>query len=382
MTFPSSAGLEVPKPSSTDGLAEVMASAFCGGLTDVGVQPFGSGNINRTFLVTPRAVAQDPFILQCLNTSVFRHPERVASNTRIVLRHLAGRLSRNPLSKDPAWEVPGLLTTTEGEDHLVAPDGSWWRAQRYIAGTRTVDRVEDSGVAREVGRGLGCFHRLLADLPVACLEDTLPGFHVTPGYLARYDQVRQGPVESVVEDERWCHAFIERHRRDVGVLEDALAEGRLQLRPIHGDPKVNNILLDQRTGSAVAVIDLDTVKPGILHYDLGDCLRSSCNPAGEEPAQLAEVRFDMELARAVLGGYMEAAGEVLGPADRELLPVSARLLAFELGLRFFTDHLEGDVYFKVPARGLNLRRALVQFRLAASIEARLDELADVVADCT
>jgi len=162
------------------------------------------------------------------------------------------------------------------------------------------------------------------------------------------------------------------------MLEDALEAGRLVPRIIHGDPKVNNILLDSRTGEAVAMIDLDTVKPGLLHYDLGDCLRSSCNPAGEEPEDLGAVSFDLDLARAVLEGYMATAGAVLGPDDLELIPGSARLLPFELGLRFLTDHLEGDTYFRVAHRGQNLRRALVQFKLAEQAAARHDALADIV----
>lgn len=379
--FSDSAGTDAARHPEQDGLPAMMAAAFCGGDAGLAVRPFGSGNINRTYLVMPGQGDRPPFLLQCLNTEVFRQPELVAANIREVLGHVAANLAAPDGRVVGRWELPEVLLTTEGRDHVVAPDGTWWRAQRFISGTRTVDRVEDPGIAREVGRGLGCFHRLVADLPVSGLADTLPGFHVTPGYLARYDMVREGLPESGNSEERWCHDFIGRHRHVAPMLEDALAEGRLRIRPIHGDPKVNNILLDEGTGAAVAVIDLDTVKPGLLHYDLGDCLRSSCNPAGEEPADPGAVRFDLDLARAVLEGYMGVAGAVLGPADRDLIPASARLLAFELGLRFFTDHLEGDVYFRVEERGLNLRRARVQFRLADAIEARFDDLAAIVREC-
>ncbi|MEB3205205.1 MAG: aminoglycoside phosphotransferase family protein [Candidatus Sericytochromatia bacterium] len=338
---------------------------------------FGSGNINRTYLVEPEAAPA--FLLQSLNTRVFRAPELVSANIRAVLGHLGQRLASGMPAGVSRWELPHVLPTGDGVDHVRGEDGAWWRAQRFIPGTMTVDLVKDAAVAREVGRGLGAFHALVADLPVGDLADTLPGFHVTPGYLARFDAVvAEAPDGADDPDVRRCLAIVEANRAWAGMLEDALAAGRLAPRTIHGDPKVNNILLDSRTGEAVAMIDLDTVKPGLLHYDLGDCLRSSCNPAGEEPEDLDAVAFDLDLARAVLEGYMAAAGTVLGPDDLELIPGSARLLPFELGLRFLTDHLEGDTYFRVGHRGQNLRRAMVQFRLAEQAAARHDTLAGIV----
>ena len=164
------------------------------------------------------------------------------------------------------------------------------------------------------------------------------------------------------------------------VLEQAKQQGRLQLRPIHGDPKVNNVMLCSATGCCVAMVDLDTVKPGLVHYDIGDALRSGCNPAGEESTDLAAVRFDLELARAMLSGYLHEAHSWLTRADLEHLYDAIRLLPFELGLRFFSDHLAGDVYFKVSHSGQNLARALVQFTLAASIEAQEVEIRALIAE--
>jgi Ser/Thr protein kinase RdoA (MazF antagonist) len=170
-------------------------------------------------------------------------------------------------------------------------------------------------------------------------------------------------------------------RRDrVQVLEDARSQGRLLLRPIHGDPKVDNVLFDDATGRAVCLIDLDTVKPGLVHYDVGDCLRSGCNTLGEETERWQEVRFEADLCRALLGGYLPAAGTFLTEWDYEYLYDAVRLIAFELGLRFFTDHLEGDVYFRVGRPDHNLTRALVQFRLAESIEALEPAIRAIVRD--
>ena len=165
------------------------------------------------------------------------------------------------------------------------------------------------------------------------------------------------------------------------MLENAKAAGELQLRPIHGDPKVNNIMLD-RQGRAVSLIDLDTVKPGLVHYDIGDCLRSGCNRLGEETKDWRQVSFDIELAQAMLAGYLSLASDFLTEQDYQYLYDAIRLIAFELGLRFFTDYLAGDVYFKVQHPAHNLDRALVQFQLTASIEAQADELKALIASLT
>jgi len=154
------------------------------------------------------------------------------------------------------------------------------------------------------------------------------------------------------------------------VLEDAKARGLLAVRPIHGDPKVDNVMIDRATGRAIGMVDLDTVQPGLIHYDLGDCLRSACNPLGESPAHWQAVRFDLDLARALLQGYLAEARHFLTTTDRGYLYDAIRLIAFELGLRFVTDHLAGDIYFKVEHHGHNLQRALVQFRLCQDIETR------------
>jgi hypothetical protein len=162
--------------------------------------------------------------------------------------------------------------------------------------------------------------------------------------------------------------FVAERRGSVAVLEEAKAAGHLVERPIHGDPKVNNVLMDRGGTQAVALIDLDTVKPGLVHYDIGDALRSGCNPLGEEPPDLTAVCFDLDLARAMLEGYLGAARGFLTPADLEHLFAAIRLLPLELGLRFLTDHLAGDHYFKTSYPGQNLHRARVQFQLTRSIE--------------
>jgi Ser/Thr protein kinase RdoA (MazF antagonist) len=158
------------------------------------------------------------------------------------------------------------------------------------------------------------------------------------------------------------------------------SDGRLPLRIIHGDPKVSNVMIDKRTGLAVSIVDLDTVKPGLVLYDIGDSLRSCCNPLGEDPGVPEQVRFEPEFCRALLKGYFSASRDFLNEYESGFIYDSIRLLAFELGLRFFTDYLEGDVYFKVKDRQHNLRRALVQFRLVESIESQAQALRAIISE--
>lgn len=354
-----------------------VAAQFLPPGRDAAIREFGNGNINKTYLVTP-VDGDAPFLLQRLNTHVFPRPDLVMANIQAVTRHLARRDLPSDAASDRRWDVPQVRPTHAGADHWRAPDGGYWRAWTFIPRSRAIDAVRDPAIAREVGFALGTFHGMLSDLPAAELADTLPGFHVAPGYLARYDAVAAIAGAPTSEEERWCAGFIAAHRAWVPVLEDALAAGELRARPIHGDPKVNNILFDDARDLAIAMVDWDTIKPGLVQYDVGDCLRSSCNPDGEEAADWRAVRFDLGLAGAVLEGYLAVARGFFEPADFDYVPASARLLAFELGLRFFTDHLEGDVYFKVPEHGQNLARALVQFRLAQSVDAQLGELTALV----
>ena len=342
--------------------------------TVIDVRELGNGNINNTFLVTldtpADTRAERQFVLQRINTQVFRRPELVMQNIHIATEHILNRLRRAPLHAGRRWEVPRLLHARDGRDLWVDAEGATWRAVSYIGGSRSFATIKDSAHAEEVGYALGTFHALLSDLPPAGLADTLEGFHVTPRYLRHYEEVMAQYRGEQSSEVSYCAQYVAARSARAHVLEDARAHGELILRPIHGDPKVDNIMIDDATGRAVGIVDLDTVKPGLVHYDIGDCLRSGCNPQGEETDQWEDVHFDTDLFRAVLRGYLSAARSFLARNDFHYLYDSVRLIAFELGLRFFTDFLEGDVYFRVRRPGHNLHRALVQFRLAASIESQ------------
>jgi len=219
-----------------------------------------------------------------------------------------------------------------------------------------------------VGYALGTFQYLISDLPIQQLSDTLEGFHIMPRYLQNFDRAFSKNGFKSNAEVKHCINFVEKRRQFGHVLENAREQGRLQLRPVHGDPKVNNVMINASTGRAISLVDLDTVKPGLIHYDIGDCMRSGCNPLGEETERWEAVRFDPEIGAAILEGYLTQARNFLTAADYDFLFDSIRLLAFELGVRFFTDYLDGNVYFKVRHPEHNLQRALVQFKLTESIE--------------
>lgn len=351
----------------------------------VTIGPTGRGNVNDTHLAVFRtAFSESRVIIQRINDRVFRHPAWIMSNLRILTEHVHRRIEREAGREDRVWQIPRVIPCKDGRDYHRDGEGGHWRALTLIASASSFERAQGVEHASQAGTVLGQFHRLVSDLETSRLRDTLPGFHQTPRYLSRYDRTACGKAGArrlrASAEARRLGAFVEARRPFVGVLEDARRRGELTQRLIHGDPKVSNIMIDDLTGKGTSIIDLDTVKPGLIHYDFGDALRSICNPAGEEASDLTEVRFDTDLCEAFIKGYMTRARDFLTDGDRRRLYDSIRLIAFELGLRFFEDHLAGDRYFKVGSPEHNLRRARVQFRLCESIEAREKAIRRVLDD--
>jgi hypothetical protein len=361
----------------TDPAAIARQFAFPGEI--LSVAEYGSGNVNDTYLVrVAGAHGIRDFILQRLNPAVFPQPEQIMLNLRVLDNHARPKLLARPNQR---WELPSIIPSLSGDDYCRDEDGALWRAQTFIPDTQTFDTIKNELQAEEAGRALGFFHGLIHDLPAHLLHDTLPGFHVTPGYLAAYEPLRaSSPRPDHSEQALFCRRFIAERKETAEVLESARLRGELISCPIHGDPKLANILFARDTGQAISLIDLDTVKPGLLHYDIGDCLRSCCNAAGEE-APLAEVSFNLAYCGAILRGYLPQVASFFSVADYRYIYDAVRLIAFELGLRFFSDHLAGDVYFKVRRPGQNLHRAMAQFALCRSIEAQESEIRNIVRDC-
>ncbi len=337
--------------------------------TFVRAERFGSGLINDTYLCQfLNDGTSRKYILQRINQSVFKHPDQVMTNVEAVTSHIAKKLRAEGV-RDPDTVAPALIQARGGKFFHIDDNGSYWRMFHFIESGMVLDEVADARHAYEVGRGLGRFQALVSDLPPDDLYDTLPGFHYTTLYLSAFDDALMSDGDrraGAITAER---QFVFRRRPLATVLIDRMRSKEVPLRVVHNDPKVNNIMIHSSTREALCMLDLDTVKPGIVHFDFGDCVRSVANPAGENEEDLSKVSIDLALFEAVAVGYLREAGSFLTKNEIEMLPVSVKVITFELGLRFLADYLRGDVYFKIKYPTHNLHRARVQFKLLESIEA-------------
>jgi Ser/Thr protein kinase RdoA (MazF antagonist) len=328
--------------------------------TVVNIQPLGNGFINDTYLVITDT---KPFVLQKINRHVFPQPEQIMANLTVLNQHL------NQINDSQIiLKIPQLLKTDNGHDFFCDDQGDYWRALSYIANTESLETISNLAQAEQVGYALGQFHRLTHNLDSANLFDTLPGFHITPGYLNDYLTVSG---QSKVKKDPYCVDFITRYQSIVNDLEIAKEQGLLSVSVIHGDPKLNNFLFDKTSQRIGSIVDLDTIKPGLIHYDIGDCLRSCCHNTATDT-------FDLDVCRILLTSYLAEMGELFSASDHQFLYPAIRLIPFELGIRFYTDYLDGNRYFKVTEPEQNLRRATGQFLLCASAMAQEAEIKDII----
>jgi Ser/Thr protein kinase RdoA (MazF antagonist) len=327
-----------------------VAQQFANTVTEI--TPLGNGLINDTYRVV---AASSSFVLQRINRSVFPAPEQIMANLATLNRHVAEKTGE-PVK----LQIPETLKTVDNAALYQDQNGDYWRAISFIADTESIETIGTINDAEQVGFALGHFHRLISDLDPLLLHDTLPGFHITPGYLKRYHQVLRHPLKP---QDSYCADFIARLQSIADDLEAAKTQGLLSLRVIHGDPKLNNFLFNKHSKKIVSIIDLDTVKPGLVHYDIGDCLRSCCYSA--DP-----LGFDLDICAALLKSYLTEVDAFFTGHDYHYIYPAIRLIPFELGIRFYTDYLEGNRYFKVTAPEQNLQRAISQFRLCESILAQ------------
>lgn len=352
--------------ASAASLRLAAATAHRFGITegDAYISPLGRGLINDSYLVE---TGSGRWVLQRINGRVFPDPEGIMTNFARLTSHLARQRVAGL-----AW--PALRETTDGAAWTRDEAGDLWRMMSYLPG-RPLERLATPRQAAEVGHLLGRFHRLIANLEPASLRITLPGFHVTPAYLRQFDDALAtveasahdaGPPQGDASLEPALE-FLVCRRDGLSVLEMARQVGLIPERAVHGDPKLDNLLFDAKGRRALALIDLDTVQPGLVLHDIADCLRSCCNQAGEG-ARPEETGFDLAICRPLLRAYATATRGLLSPAEVDLLYPAIRLLPLELGLRFLTDHLQGDRWFRVTSHGQNLAKARAQFALVADIE--------------
>jgi Phosphotransferase enzyme family len=331
-----------------------------------GFAPYGNGHINDTYLVTCAAAGVPVrYILQHINGQVFHDPIAVMRNIERVTAHLAAQSESEPRSGPESMRrVPRLIATRQGCAWHADDQGEIWRAYRYVEGTRSYETAETEKLAFEAARAFGRFQQQLASLPPPRLVETIPNFHHTP---KRFEALEQAIAADVAHRAALAGAEIDfalAHERIVGELLNA----GLPERTTHNDTKLNNVLFDEATGEGICVIDLDTVMPGLAVYDFGDMVRTTTSAAQEDERDLSKVSMRFEMFEALVRGYLDAAGTFLTKEEKKLLAFSGKLITFETGIRFLTDFLAGDTYFKVHREGHNLDRCRTQFKLVESIE--------------
>ena len=328
--------------------------------------PIEEGNINGTFKIT--AADGTEYLLQNINTVVFKNTEILMHNVEAVCAFLAKKLEGDPSGMISLYCFP----CHNGKKYFTDETGRVWRVYNYVGDSVCYSILSSPELFYKTGRAFGTFQNLLADFPIGELGDTIPDFHNTA---KRYETFLKSVSADVKGRLASCLPeveFVKARAADTHVLTDLLAAGKLPLRVTHNDTKINNILFDAATLEPKCVVDLDTVMPGLSLYDFGDAIRSGAATAAEDETDLSKMSMSLELYEAYTRGYLSTAGESLTPLEIEYLPFSAKLLSLECGIRFLTDYLDGDVYFKTKYPEHNLIRCRTQFKLVEDIETKLD----------
>jgi hypothetical protein len=341
-------------------------------------EPYGFGHINDTYAAYFKKSNGEThrYIMQRINHNVFKNPQGLMENIEGVTKHLRKKIIA--AGGDPERETLNIIPSIDGKSFYKTPDGNYWRGYIFIEGAETYQIVENQNHFYNAGKALGKFQKLLSDFPADKLHETIVNFHNTK---KRYEQFLDAVNKDVAGHAKEVQAeidFVKAREKDTSLLLNLQNEGKLPLRVTHNDTKFNNVMIDNQTGEGICVIDLDTVMPGLSLYDFGDSIRSGANPAEEDEKDLSKVCIDLELYESFTRGFLEAAGKFLTSSEIEYLPFGAKLMTLECGIRFLTDHLEGDVYFKVHREGHNLDRARTQFKMVKDMEEKKDLMKEIV----
>jgi hypothetical protein len=339
-----------------------------------GIHPLPGGHINDSYVVECRRdAASSRYVLQRLNASVFRNPLEVVENIRRITQHIATRLRADGVS-DLERRVLTLLRSPDGQFYQKDAEGGVWRLYRFIENTRMHETIEAPAQAYEAARAFGRFQTQLADLGDPRLHETIPRFHDTPyRYVALEDAIRNDSHDRAAGAAREIE-FARSRRGSCSALHDLWQEGRIPERVVHNDAKLSNVLFDVNSGKSVCVVDLDTVMPGLSLHDFGDNVRTMTSCAPEDEPDLAKITLDLSLFEAVAQGYLESTATMLTGEERRHLVTAGRLITLEQGVRFLTDHLQGDVYYHTARSNHNLDRCRTQFRLVELIEQSLTQM--------
>ena len=336
---------------------------------------FGTGHINDTFKM---ATTRQTYILQRINTSIFKAPELLMDNFVRVSSHIEKKISAEK-QRDPNCRRRFLqvMRSRSGEPFYRDADNNFWRCYIYVDNARTYDVLETPAQAFAAAAAFGNFQLDLADMP-GRLNETIADFHHTPKRLAALEAALAADVKGRAAEVGPELEYIFKNRGEYALLIDGMNKGELFERTTHNDTKLNNVLIDDVSGEGICVIDLDTVMPGLPHYDFGDMVRTGTSPAAEDELDLSKVGMRFEMFEALLRGFLSSAGKFLNPREKELLPFSGKLITLEIGIRFLTDYLAGDVYFKIHREKHNLDRCRTQIKLAQSIQSQLPRMQKLV----
>jgi Ser/Thr protein kinase RdoA (MazF antagonist) len=343
-----------------------------------GISPYGFGHINDTYALTFENAPQQShrYILQRINHAIFKKPDQLMQNVEKVTTHLRGKIIE--VGGNPERETLTLIQTTSGKTYYKSTTGNYWRAYIFIEGAQTYEIVEKQEHIYNAAWAFGRFQELLSDFPVTQLYETIPDFHHTQKRFNTFiDAVNRDVMNrtSSVQDEI---DFAMARGAETSLLVDMLAEGRLPSRVTHNDTKFNNVMIDDETGRGICVLDLDTVMPGLSLYDFGEIVRTGANLAAEDEKDITKVCLDLSIFEALTHGYLDAARDTLTATEVEYLPYGPKMMTFENGIRFLTDHLNGDVYFKIHRENHNLDRCRTQFKLVEDIENKFEYMMHIV----
>jgi Ser/Thr protein kinase RdoA (MazF antagonist) len=344
------------------------------------VEELCSGNINNTYCLTFRLPdgGRRRYTLQAVNSYVFKDPQAVMRNMERITAYLRG--AYQSVGVDPAGRMLTLVPTYTDENLYRDERGTFWRVCHFIEGATAHNLIQSPAQFEEAGHGFGEFQRLLRDFPADTLIETIPNFHNTPqrfyAFVAALGRDQAGRAREV---EREIDFLFDR-RKLIYEVTRRIESGELPLRATHNDTKINNVMLDDRTGKAICVIDLDTVMPGSVLYDFGDAIRFGASTAAEDEPDTSKISLDLELFERFASGYLAEVNGFLSEEELRLLPLGVRVITCEQVMRFLTDYLDGDLYFKVNGPQHNLIRARAQMRLLEDIEAKYDRMCRMIED--
>lgn len=344
----------------------------------VNVKSFGSGIINDTFLVVCKNNdnKEEKYILQKINHSIFKNVEKLMENYCNVCDYLKEVVKNN--HGDIDRQTITVIPTKEGKSFFKDSLGSYWRAIKFISNTITYDVLESANDFYKAGKAFGEFQNMLSGYKAETLYESIPNFHNTKErfktFLSAIENNKANRLDKVIEEV----SFILERKNDTSMLLDMYEKGELPLRVTHNDTKISNILMDEKTKEGICVIDLDTIMPGLSLYDFGDAIRSGATHALEDEKDLSKVYVDLEFFEAFTKGFLEGTDGSLTKNEIKMLPMGAKVITLEQGIRFLTDYLDGDVYYKTSYEEQNLDRTRTQLKLVRDMELKWDKLNSIV----